>query len=72
MREKQVIKSLMFVDSVAKHRKEKDLPPLECFVVDVISATSTNLDSEDMEKLRQTKMSSTFIREYIVSHRSKT
>ena len=52
---------------VAKLRKEKNFPELECFVIDVISATSANLDAEDMEMLREAKMSSTFIREYLVS-----
>jgi hypothetical protein len=55
---------------VATHREEKNLPPLHTFVIDVISADSEKLDHEDMEMLRRTKMSSTFIREWIVE-RSK-
>ncbi|EJD05866.1 Nucleotidylyl transferase [Fomitiporia mediterranea MF3/22] len=56
--------------AIAKLREEKKYPALECFVIDVISATSANLDSEDMEMLRQAKMSSTFIREYLVARRA--
>ncbi|KAL5533106.1 hypothetical protein ACEPAF_4882 [Sanghuangporus sanghuang] len=59
--------TLAGASAIAKFRKEKNLPELECFVIDVISATSANLDAEDMEMLREAKMSSTFIREYIVS-----
>ena len=51
---------------VHSYRKEKGLPPLQTFVIDVISPTSSNLDHEDAEMLKQTKMSSTFIREWIV------
>jgi hypothetical protein len=47
-----------------------NFPPLQTFVIDVISADSENLDHTDMELLRKTKMSSTFIREWIVE-RSK-
>jgi len=55
---------------VATCREEKNLPPLQTFVIDVISADSEKLDHEDMEMLRRTKMSSTLIREWIVE-RSK-
>ena len=55
--------------AVATHRAEKNLPPLQTFVIDVISPTSTNLAHEDAELLKQTKMSSTFIREWIVKNK---
>lgn len=55
---------------VAKHRAEKGLPPLTSFVIDVISHNDTNLDSRDVEMLKATKMSSTFIREWIVKQKS--
>ena len=45
------------------------LPALRTFVIDVISHQSARLDAEDMELLRQTKMSSTFIRGWIVEKR---
>jgi pantetheine-phosphate adenylyltransferase len=35
-------------------------------VIDVIGPSSERLDHEDIEMLRQTKMSSTFIRQWIV------
>lgn len=50
--------------TVDKWRKEKDLPSLETFVIDVISAKEI-LDSDDAETLKQAKMSSTFIRQWI-------
>jgi len=53
----------------AIHRKRKELgfPTLETFVIEVISAKDVALDSNDPELLKKTKMSSTFIREWIVS-----
>jgi pantetheine-phosphate adenylyltransferase len=57
--------------SVASHRKEKGLPALQTFTVDVISSTSSNLEHDDVEMLKQTKMSSTFIREWIVKNRNR-
>ncbi|KLO18622.1 Nucleotidylyl transferase [Schizopora paradoxa] len=56
-------------EAIARIRNEKGFPPLECFVIDVISATSADLVAEDMEWLRKTKMSSTFIREWIVKNK---
>ncbi|KAI0705871.1 Nucleotidylyl transferase [Cytidiella melzeri] len=47
-------------------REKKGLLPLKTFVIDVISHTEASLDAEDAETLRKTKMSSTFIREWIV------
>jgi len=40
---------------------------METFVIEVISAKDVALDSDDPELLKKTKMSSTFIREWIVS-----
>ncbi|THH13863.1 hypothetical protein EW146_g6401 [Bondarzewia mesenterica] len=54
-------------DAIDKHRAGHSLPPLKTFVIDVISHESARLDAEDMEMLKQTKMSSTFIREWIVN-----
>jgi pantetheine-phosphate adenylyltransferase len=51
---------------VAEHRSKKSLPPLQTYVIDVISATSPKLNHEDAEMLKNTKMSSTYIREWIV------
>lgn len=54
--------------SVDKERARKGLPPLQTCVIDVISSDSSKLDHEDAEILKQTKMSSTFIREWIATH----
>lgn len=54
---------------VAKHRAAKDLPPLRTFVIDVISPNDARLDAQDVEMLKTTKMSSTFIREWIVKQK---
>ncbi|KIM65345.1 hypothetical protein SCLCIDRAFT_1212514 [Scleroderma citrinum Foug A] len=56
--------------AIAKERARKGLPALETFVIDVISADSDKLDHEDAELLRQTKMSSTYIREWISKNHS--
>ncbi|KAK7693749.1 hypothetical protein QCA50_003321 [Cerrena zonata] len=50
---------------IEKHRREKSLPLLKTFVIDVISSTEANLDG-DADTLKKAKMSSTFIREWIV------
>ncbi|GJE90757.1 nucleotidylyl transferase [Phanerochaete sordida] len=50
-------------------RRDKGLPPLRTFVIDVISHSDARLDADDAEALRRTKMSSTFIREWIVRRR---
>ncbi|KAH9952105.1 Nucleotidylyl transferase [Amylocystis lapponica] len=57
--------------SIHKHREEKGLPPLRTFVIDVISSTEASVDSEDADVLKRAKMSSTFIREWIVQTRLK-
>ncbi|KAF8447894.1 Nucleotidylyl transferase, partial [Boletus edulis BED1] len=54
--------------AIDKERASKDLPPLRTFVIDVISSDSSKLDHDDAEILKQTKMSSTFIREWIASN----
>ncbi|KAG7451410.1 Nucleotidylyl transferase [Guyanagaster necrorhizus] len=51
--------------AIISHRASQSLPALEIFIIDVISPTSSKLDHEDHEILKQTKMSSTFIREWI-------
>jgi len=53
---------------IAKHRESEGLPALEVFVIDVISATSANLDHEDALWLKNAKLSSTFIRQWIVDN----
>lgn len=50
---------------VENRRREKSLPLLKTFVIDVISSTEANLDG-DADTLKKAKMSSTFIREWIV------
>ncbi|KAH7926632.1 Nucleotidylyl transferase [Leucogyrophana mollusca] len=54
--------------SIDKERASKSLPSLRTFVIDVISSSSEKLDHEDAEMLKQTKMSSTFIREWIAKN----
>lgn len=57
--------------TVAKYRAQHELPPLETFIIDVISPENPNVDDKDAEMLKQTKMSSTFIREWIVKVQSE-
>ncbi|KAF5386789.1 hypothetical protein D9615_001603 [Tricholomella constricta] len=52
-------------EAVATQREAMSLPPLQTFIIDVISPHSTRLDHDDMELLRRTKMSSTFIRDWL-------
>jgi pantetheine-phosphate adenylyltransferase len=56
---------------VASHRAENGLPGLRIFIIDVISSNSSSLENDDLEMLKQTKMSSTFIREWIVKNKSE-
>ncbi|OAX41984.1 Nucleotidylyl transferase [Rhizopogon vinicolor AM-OR11-026] len=58
--------------AIDKKRAAESLPPLRTFVIDVISSESEKLDHEDMEMLKQTKLSSTFIREWIVKNQTNT
>jgi len=57
--------------AIAQHRKEHDLPALDCFVIDVISMTVANLEFENLDLLRSAKLSSTYIREWIVQKRKE-
>ena len=45
------------------------MPALRTFVIDVISATEASVDAEDAAALRTAKMSSTYIREWLVRRR---
>ncbi|KAF9053040.1 hypothetical protein BJ165DRAFT_1444980 [Panaeolus papilionaceus] len=54
-------------EAIAKHRKAQNLPALQPFLIDVISATHASLDGEDAEWLKKHKLSSTFIRDWIVA-----
>ncbi|KDN49009.1 hypothetical protein RSAG8_02362, partial [Rhizoctonia solani AG-8 WAC10335] len=51
--------------SVAQLRSEKSLPPLDLFVIDVISSSSVVLPERDTAVLRDSKLSSTYIREWL-------
>ena len=55
--------------TVDKKRKELGFPALETFVIEVISAKDVALDSDNSELLKKTKMSSTFIREWVANKR---
>ncbi|KAF9049520.1 Nucleotidylyl transferase [Hymenopellis radicata] len=57
--------------SIATHRDSHGLPPLKTFVIDVISASS-KLDPANEEMFKHAKMSSTFIREWIVNKRKES
>ncbi|KAI0636704.1 Nucleotidylyl transferase [Trametes polyzona] len=58
--------------SIAKRRAEQGLSELRTFVIDVISATEASVDAEDAAVLRTAKMSSTYIREWIVKNGYRT
>ena len=63
---------IMFMGAqVDKAREEKGFPPLRTFVIDVISHSSPRLEVEDVEALKQAKMSSTYIRQWIVSRQNR-
>ncbi|KAF5330715.1 hypothetical protein D9619_005346 [Psilocybe cf. subviscida] len=55
-------------EAIAKHRAEHKLPKLETFLIDVISSTQASLDSEDAAWLKKHKLSSTYIRQWIVDN----
>ncbi|KAK1223947.1 hypothetical protein PQX77_013168 [Marasmius sp. AFHP31] len=57
--------TLRGADEIAKLRASKSLSQLDTLVIDVISSTSPDLDDSDQEWLRNAKMSSTAIREWI-------
>ncbi|CAA7271447.1 unnamed protein product [Cyclocybe aegerita] len=52
-------------EQIAKHRASHSLPPLRTFLIDVISATNASLDHADAVWLRENKLSSTFIRQWV-------
>lgn len=56
------------ITTVTSYRQKHGLPPLQVFLIDVISATHANLDHEDEVWLKNNKLSSTFIRQWIVDH----
>lgn len=58
--------------SVAAIRAEKSLPPLKIFVIDVISSVSSDLGTDDPETLKNAKISSTFIRQWIYEQKKAT
>jgi hypothetical protein len=54
--------------SVATHREKQSLPPLQTFIIDVISADDPNVDHEDEQMMKAAKLSSTYIRDWIVKN----
>ncbi|KAH9945877.1 Nucleotidylyl transferase [Epithele typhae] len=58
--------------SIDERRAALALPPLRTFVIDVISATEASVDAEDAAVLKTAKMSSTYIREWIVKQQQGT
>ncbi|KAH7341126.1 Nucleotidylyl transferase [Rhizoctonia solani] len=57
--------TLSGASSVAQLRSEKSLPALDLFVIDVISSSSVVLPEKDTTVLRDSKLSSTHIREWL-------
>jgi len=55
-------------EAITSHRQKHNLPPLEVFTIDVISSTHTSLDHKDDVWLKDNKLSSTFVRQWIVNH----
>ncbi|KAF9532210.1 hypothetical protein CPB83DRAFT_847418 [Crepidotus variabilis] len=54
-------------EKIRARRKEKNLPALKTFLIDVVSATSASLEHEDVEWLKENKLSSTEVRRWIVA-----
>ncbi|KAJ3822075.1 hypothetical protein EV361DRAFT_793415 [Lentinula raphanica] len=54
-------------DMIATHREKQQLAKLTVFIIDVISHTSSNITEQDLSLMRQTKMSSTHIRNWIAA-----
>ncbi|KAH6918273.1 hypothetical protein BKA70DRAFT_1246737 [Coprinopsis sp. MPI-PUGE-AT-0042] len=52
-------------EMIASHRAAQNLPALETFIIDVISATEESLEHDDVAWLAKMKLSSTFIRGWI-------
>jgi pantetheine-phosphate adenylyltransferase len=63
--------SLTRLATVAAHRASHNLPPLQIHVIDVISPSDARLDPANFDLMRKTKMSSTFIREWIYESKKK-
>jgi len=57
--------TLSGASSVAQLRSEKSLPPLDLFTIDIISSSSVMLPEHDTAALREAKLSSTHIREWL-------
>ncbi|KAJ3807274.1 Nucleotidylyl transferase [Lentinula aff. lateritia] len=55
-------------EMISTHREKEQLPKLSVFITDVISHTSSNITEDDLSLMRQTKMSSTHIRNWIAMH----
>jgi len=55
-------------EAITSYRQEHNLPSLQIFLIDVISATHTSLDHDDEVWLKNNKLSSTFIRQWIMDH----
>ncbi|KAJ4497896.1 hypothetical protein C8R41DRAFT_940149 [Lentinula lateritia] len=55
-------------EMISTHREKEQLPKLSVFIIDVISHTSSNITEDDLSLMRQTKMSSTHIRNWIAMH----
>jgi hypothetical protein len=56
--------------AVASQRAAQNLPALETFIIDVISATEASLEHDDAAWLAKMKLSSTFIRGWIAERES--
>ncbi len=65
-----ILTDVLVLIKVAKYREAHSLPALQTFVIDVISSSDAKLEHDDIEMLKQTKMSSTFIREWIAAKKS--
>ncbi|KAG8807060.1 hypothetical protein FRC17_004671 [Serendipita sp. 399] len=65
--------TLSGAQSIAKLRHERNLPGLETYVIEVISGNATDelVGEEDAEKLKTAKMSSSYIRQWIVEQNQK-
>ncbi|KAG8963110.1 hypothetical protein FRC03_003386 [Tulasnella sp. 419] len=58
--------TLSGAEAVRKKREEESFPALQNFVIDVISPSAAKIVSDDANHLKTAKMSSTFIRQWIV------
>jgi len=53
-------------DAISKRRAEQSLPPLEVFIIEIISPSASVVKSDDAKYLKEAKMSSTYLRQWIV------